>query len=87
MGRSYTPKYRVELVVDNSARSTGTIAWDRRYGRATTTNLTKIIRSIEASFQPGGANAHLKPVSYISATIVDQSSGNLVAFYSKQENK
>jgi len=87
MGHSYTPKYRIELVVDNASRSAGSLAWDRRYGRATAANLAKFVRSLEASFGPGGVNSHLKPVSYFSATIVRQSDGGLVAFYSKQTEK
>lgn len=83
MGRSYTPKYRVEMVLNNNARTFETIAWDKRYGRATKVNLEKLIASIEASTRLGGVNAHLGPKTYISATIVNQKTGDLVAFYAK----
>lgn len=83
MGRSYTPKYRVEMVLDNSARTCEQIAWDKRYGRANKANLAKLIASIESSTQPGGVNAHLGIKSFISATIVNQLNGDLVAFYAK----
>jgi len=85
MGRSYTPKYRIEMVVDNESKTFQTIAWDKRYGRTTKENLAKVIRSIETSMRPGGCNAHLTPVSYFSATIVNQSTGELVAFYTIQK--
>lgn len=85
MGRSYTPKYRVELVIDNVSKATSALSWDKRYGRATDANLAKLVRSIETSFLPGGANSHLRAVSYLSASIIRQSDGSLVAFYSNQK--
>lgn len=83
MGKSRTPKYAVELVHNNQHRTTSKIAWEKHYGRATNNNLAKLITSIENSFKPGGANQHIKPETYISASIINQETGRLKAFYAK----
>lgn len=83
MGRSYKPKYRIDLVVDNASRSYVQIAWSKRYGRASNDTLSKFVTSLEASYKPGGCNSHIKAISYISASIVNQKTGEVVAFYAK----
>ena len=78
MGRSITPKYRIETR-GNINISNG--AWS---GRATSARLEDHVRHLNKSFQGDGANAHLgSDLGYIpylwSAQIVRQSDGKVVA--------
>ncbi len=78
MGRSITPKYRIETR-GNINISAG--AWS---GRATSARLEDHVRALNKSFQVGGANAHLGSdlgfIPYLwSAEIVRQSDDKVVA--------
>ena len=87
MGRSVTSKYRVEYRIrgtDGSAMmTTPSCWWTRRDGRATAANLSTHCVAMEKSSQPGGVNAHGKPFCVLSARIVEQSSGDVVAEYTR----
>ena len=88
MGRSITPKYRVEespvrLADGRLIRSTD-YAWRREYGRPTEANLERFIDAMASSQKSGGANAHLAEaygqiVVTSSARIVRQLDGEVVA--------
>jgi len=94
MGRSTTPKYRVEVVpADASLRLTPS-AWrvgkDRQIpgnGKPTLSNLTNYINALEASTLPGGSNAHLGFMPIAEARIVDQFTGQLMAHWRKATTK
>jgi len=78
MGRTTTPKYRIETR-GNIVLTAG--AWR---GRATSARLEDHVRALNKSFGTGGANAHLGDdlgfVPYISgAEIVRQEDGEVVA--------
>jgi len=78
MGRSITPKYRIETR-GNINISAG--SWS---GRATSARLEDHVRALNKSFQVGGANAHLGSdlgfIPYLwSAQIVRQSDAKVVA--------
>lgn len=85
MGRTITPKYRVEA---EFADNTGTrCAWNvrtncgRADGPATEANLAKWVDALERSTQPGGCNCHLSPIVVFSARIIKQATGDVVAAY------
>lgn len=73
MGRSYTPKYRIEF--DNSTP----FSWDSKsYGRPTIVNLRKFRDSMNDSFLPGGANEHIKGWKVMGCKVVNQFTGETV---------
>jgi len=81
MGRSVTPKYRME-VKTNVGYFTPSI-WR---GRATEQRLEVAVHAENKSFLPGGVNAHvannLGAVPYIyKAKIINQMTGEVVAEY------
>lgn len=78
MGRTHTPKYRVEI--DGHCLNLpvgigiGPTFWNtREMGRPTAANLEKVLRQYQESTLPGGANEHLgeQPLPR-QARIVDQ---------------
>lgn len=85
MGRSTTPKYRVEAIFFDGTRTRG--AWQVRSnvghsdGKPCDINLSRWAADLEASTQPGGANAHLQPIVVASACIVEQATSRIVAQY------
>lgn len=75
MGRSFTPKYAVEIyetrMVDGKPRSVLAFdgaTWDiKRHGRADSKNLEKYVLAYGKSLEPGGSNAHISDAKgYIS---------------------
>ena len=76
MGKSYTPKYRVEYL-DNAKRMVDplsprfgwkTMTWDaKRNGAPTSANVERLRVAMNVSFLPGGVNEH---VSIESGTVV-----------------
>jgi hypothetical protein len=86
MGRSYTPKYRVWArtyrIADGSRRMD-------RIGVAASEitpsdeGLADYVRSMDASTEPGGVNAHLGQQMTTSARLIDQSTGATVASFDR----
>ena len=90
MGKSYTPKYRVETR-DNTAKPwaapNARQAWlVKDYGRATDENLAAWVRVTNRSFKSGGVNFHVSVAAGVEvhinwARIVEQATGEVVAEY------
>lgn len=83
MGRSTTPRYRLEL------KGTGGTfppqSWNKRAGgplTPTDAELRRWVESFEASTRKGGSNAHLGPTVIWSAQVVRQKDGQVIARYS-----
>ena len=87
MGRSYTPKYRVEYR-DNTMFSHGvpslypqSMAWDtKRDGKPTNANLEKWRKAYNESFNTGGVNFHASQgtgviIHIYKAWIIEQKTG------------
>ena len=83
MGRSVTPKYRVE--VSGSGCNMTPFCWNgKQDGRANQKNLDAWRERMNASFQPGGTNWHVSEafnsVPHIStATLIRQRDDEVVA--------
>lgn len=78
MGRSITPKYRMET---RENIGSGVYSWD---GRVSVKALERKVMGLNQSFLPGGVNEHVSRlhgiVPYISyARIVNQRTGETVA--------
>ena len=86
MGKSVTPKYRVEI---QQTTVSFVMAFDfKRYGKATESNLSKLVKSIDTSFVRGGVNFDQKDcrqVIVIRAKLINQKTGTLVAEYQKDK--
>lgn len=54
MGKSVTPKYRLQAVTENGAKHT--FIWK---GKPTKKSITKFLIDMNVSMLPGGCNAHL----------------------------
>ena len=84
MGRTVTPKYRIEVRA-NGLTVMSDYPWDsKHYGRATDKNLEKWRTGMNASFQPGGVNEHISEargtIPHISvAKLICQRTGEVVA--------
>lgn len=81
MGRSVTPKYRMEVRANVGYMTPS--CWS---GRATEKRLEDAVRSMNKSFLPDGVNAHVSKsrgvvVQILSAKLVEQSTGTVVAEY------
>lgn len=91
MGRSRTPPYRIEYVAayfrdrdhwEKIGMTPG--GWDsKHYGKPTTANLERVIKSFELSSKPGGVNAHLGEMQVTRARIVRQKDGHIIAEYER----
>lgn len=78
MGRTVTPTYRLDFTVNDWYITPQ--GWDgRRYGRPTNQSLRRWIADFEASTQPGGANAHLGPLTVRSAWVTRQATHERMA--------
>ena len=84
MGRTITPKYRIEYVESNRERA-NSAAWDAKtYGRANARNLERWRTKLNTSFLPGHCNFHvsqaLNVIPHVSyARLVNQKTGEVVA--------
>ena len=78
MGKSTTPTYRVEFNVQAFIRN---MAWSRKDGRPTDSNLAALVAGYEKSTMPGGVNEHLPSLNISGASIVRQATGETVAEY------
>lgn len=82
MGRSVTPTYRIEFRIAGSYWTPS--AWNvKRDGRPTEDRLAQYVNDLEASTREGGVNAHLGEQVVLSAKVVRQSTGEVVASYAK----
>lgn len=85
MGRSTTPKHRIEF--RDSSRKTQAVAWNTKwYGRANQNNLDQWVARYNGELELGGINDHISKalgfVPYItSAKIVNQKTDQTVAEY------
>jgi len=81
MSKSKTPRYIFSIITERSqagdVRHTNMV-WRKAYGRPTTANLGKWVDSFEASCV-NGPNKHLGIDAVLSAQIVDQTGGEIVA--------
>ena len=85
MGKSYTPKHRIEFT-KTVAFGVQPICWSTKVnGKATRKNLEKYIAGLNKSFQIGGSNEHLSRDGVlphiIDAKLVNQFTGEIVAEY------
>jgi hypothetical protein len=89
MGRSTTPRYVVAIRASSSGKTYTRSTWQVRAGNGRTRgdgkpsreNLTKWVRTLEASMRPGGVNAHLGADTIHAASVIDQTTGETVAMY------
>ncbi len=91
MGRSYTPKYRVEyrdntMYVDGRVPTMypGRVSWPSHLGKPSNAKAEDLRRKMNQSFQPGGVNGHvsnaLNTVVHIYRLwVVEQKTGTWVA--------
>jgi len=83
MGRTVTPKYAVQY--DAPGFLLTPAAWK---GRPTAEALAAHVEGLNASFQPGGANAHLAGTKVVAARIVrNVAGGEVVARWSQADTK
>jgi len=76
MGKSYTPKYRIEL---NNHGLADSFVWERSYGKPTPENIEKWVSGYIRSHFKGGANDHIgKTPNVSSAQIVNQKTQKVV---------
>lgn len=82
MGKSITPKYRIEEFKIGFWTVSGCMAWRKEYGKPTVENLRKFRDGYNNTMKPGGANAHLSSRDHFGALrIVRQSDNEVIAFY------
>lgn len=77
MGRSRTPKYRVEM----RASHMGRISFAYEKQAATPDGLVEFIKVFEKSFQPGGVNERFHrddPVRVYQAEVINQKTNEVV---------
>ena len=83
MGRSYTPKYRIEVKCNVPMDWLG--CWDsKQYGRVSNVNAEKYRTTFNQSFLPGGVNAHVSEARGVvpwiyHVDVVRQSDGKVMA--------
>lgn len=84
MGRSFTPKYRIESMewAPGVGGYTGSYAWDgKRHGAPSIEAASKWREAMNKSFEAGGTNAHLAGTRIGSVKLVRQSDAKLMAEY------
>lgn len=93
MGRSYTPKYKVEVKTNLTGNHKVVSVWETKsrtnvqgYGRPNEKNLGKWVERHDESFQPNGCNFHVTKqigvIPYVQeARIVNQQTGEVIAIY------
>ena len=87
MGKSSTPKYRIELRSNDPKRKWDSYAYlVKNYGKPTEANAKRFRNDMNASFQGGGTNYHITEglgyvLHYSDAQIVEQKTGRVVAKY------
>lgn len=81
MGTSSTPTYRVEMSAGPKFHYTPAAWRIAGMGVPKDDNLKRYVETFERSTYPGGGNAHLGVTTIITAKIVNQRTGDIVAFY------
>lgn len=80
MGRSTTPKYRVEVA--QAGLSPLRVAWPGdHFGKPTDAKLAQWVADYEASLKPGGVNAHVGYAPVLNAKVVNQKQQAVAAEY------
>ena len=81
MGRSSTPRYRIEFECKGNVVLTACTwgAYRKHLGEPNAKNLAQLCLDKNASFKPGGVNAHCGPTIIIGARIIDQFTGTIKA--------
>lgn len=86
MGKTYTPKYRIEFLQTNCGGGNTPMCWDIKNGRPTNDNLEKYLDAYSKSCEMGGVNDHISaaigfiPV-VLKAVIINQRNEEIVASY------
>lgn len=82
MGRTVTPKYRLEYT-EKDARGRVSIhqmGWDARFnGRATFDNAVRYCEALQKSTLAGGCNEQIGPRDLLNFQLVNQKTGDTVA--------
>ena len=87
MGRTITPKYRIELpCIDFGQRKRviHSFAWDcKRDGKPSVKNGLRFMQGYNDSYKTGGSNEHLKNMfsDYLDFKIIEQKGNILIASY------
>jgi hypothetical protein len=79
MGKSITPKYRLETIELGDSRVHKQV-WS---GRTTFKLLVEYVQSFEKSTKQGGVNEHLGPRTVIGALIINQKTNNIVRMWKR----
>ena len=80
MGKSITPKYRVEIRTNSAKWGITPMAWNgAQDGRANAANLAKYVAGFNASTVAGGVNGHLDGLKITAATLIRQSDAEVIA--------
>lgn len=87
MGKTVTPKYRVEVEIEDPTRALTPFAWHTaEYGQPNAANLEAFVARYNRSFQPGGSNEHVGPgCTIIKARLVRQRDNGTVISYGPPE--
>lgn len=90
MGKSVMVRYRIEIVCSGTVtytpmewRTKTTRLYGSGFGKPTTKNIATWVGNFESSHLPNGVNSHLGPVTILSAKIIDQSTGEIVATWQR----
>lgn len=83
MGRSFTPKYRIETGSDKQGWVTYA-AWRCEYGKPDASRLEAYRVKLNESFLPGGVNSHCvgsagQVLYFSNLRVVEQKTGRVVA--------
>jgi hypothetical protein len=87
MGKSYTPKYRLEYYDNHKQLRPNVQAWTvKTEGKATDQNLEKYLYGLGKSFEIGGVNEHIsKTIGFIpypsKGKIINQRTNEIVAMW------
>lgn len=83
MGKTHTPKYRLETREQGKTLMRSYMSWYvKEYGTASDKNLELWLRSFNKSLESGGINEHVGINARVSeAKIVNQKTGVCVAHY------
>jgi len=83
MGRTHTPKYRIEVREQGQRAMRVFACWYvKDKGKTTNKNLESWVEHFNTSLEPGGVNEHCGPKARISeAKIVNQKTGETLAHH------
>ncbi len=83
---SIMPRYSLQIwMAGGGLKPAKSMTWHiQEYGEPTNTNLNKVVEMFEQSLRPGGVNAHLSIHSVVSASVLDQDKGIMVAGWNRK---